>query len=308
MKKLLLLLMIACISLPAYAQQAGTVVSTEELQCRDPFIYLHPSTGIYYLHVNGGGRLKCYTSEDLKTWEFIGDSFVPASDFWGKRDFWAPDLYEYEGKYYIFATFSAPGKKRGTSILVSDSPGGPFRPLVNGPVTPPDQTCLDGSLYIDTEGDPWLIYSHEWIETIDGEVCAVRLSEDLRTMVGEPVLLFRASSAPWVIDVTFDNVTGKVTDAPVLFRLPNGKLVMLWSSFAETDGDQYAIGQAYSEGGITGPWVQCETPIKIGGGHSMLFRDKNGRLMLSCHSPNTSPSFLTLQKVRIHGETIRLAD
>lgn len=80
--------------------------------------------------------------------------FIAKTDFWGQQDFWAPDVYEYEGRYYLFATFSNAGVKRGTSILVSDSPKGPFTPLVNKAITPSGWMCLDGSLYIDKEGNP----------------------------------------------------------------------------------------------------------------------------------------------------------
>ena len=127
--------------------QTGFDVETESLKCRDPFIYWHEQTDCYYLHVNGGGKIKCYTSKDLHWWRDEGDSFTPPHDFWGTQDFWAPDLYEYKGRYYLFVTFSAPDCNRGTSILVADHPAGPFEPLVNAPVTPKDQMCLDGLLY-----------------------------------------------------------------------------------------------------------------------------------------------------------------
>ena len=108
--------------------------------------------------------------KDLSTWKDEGYSFIAKSDFWGQQDFWAPDVYEYEGRYYLFTTFSNAGVKRGTSILVSDSPKGPFTPLVNKAITPSGWMCLDGSLYIDKEGNPWLLFCREWLETIDGEI------------------------------------------------------------------------------------------------------------------------------------------
>ena len=68
--------------------------------------------------------------------------------FWGKTDFWAPDLYYYEGKYYMFATFSGADEVRGASVLVSDKPEGPFIPLVNRPVTPNGWQALDAALLL----------------------------------------------------------------------------------------------------------------------------------------------------------------
>ena len=65
---------------------------------------------------------------------------------------------------------------------------------------------------------PWLLYCREWLEAIDGEVYAVRLTDDLKAMKGTPKLLFHASEAPWVGNITAQGVTGKVTDAPFVIR------------------------------------------------------------------------------------------
>lgn len=172
-------------------------------------------------------------------WRDEGDSFTPPHDFWGTQDFWAPDLYEYKGRYYLFVTFSAPDCNRGTSILVADHPAGPFEPLVNAPVTPKDQMCLDGSLYVDEDGCRRSI-AREWLEAIDGEVYAVRLTDDLKAMKGTPKLLFHASEAPWVGNITAQGVTGKVTDAPFVIRGEDSRLYMTWSSF-RADNGRYAM-------------------------------------------------------------------
>lgn len=274
-------------------------IKADTFKCRDPFIYLHEPTGIYYLHVNGGGRISCYTSEDLQWWRYQGDSFVPDDEFWGKQDFWAPDMYEYKGKYYLFVTFSAPGRNRGTSILVANRPDGPYVPLTNEPITPADQMCLDGSLYIDEDGAPWLIYCREWLEAIDGEIYAAPLTDDLTALKDEPKLLFKASEASWVGDITSEGVTGKVTDAPFIIRDENNRLIMLWSSYKAENGS-YAVGQAYSDDGVTGSWKQVGSPLISRGGHAMLFYTKAGRLMISYHSPNAAPSYLTLRKAYIY--------
>lgn len=41
---------------------------------------------------------------------------------------------------------------RGTQILRADKPEGPFVPLSDGPVTPADWECLDGTLYVAADG------------------------------------------------------------------------------------------------------------------------------------------------------------
>ena len=62
---------------------------------------------------------------------------------------------------------------------------------------------------------------------------------------------------------------------------------MVWSSFSNT---AYTCGYARSlSGEITGPWKQEPEPLfSQDGGHSMLFTDFEGRLLMGLHSPNRS--------------------
>jgi len=266
-------------------------------RARDPFIFQDPKTNLYYLYVNNKPSFKVYESKDLKMWRDKGNAFVADDTFWGKDDFWAPDVYYYKDKYYLFATFSVAGKKRGTSILVSDKPDRDFVPLVNGPVTPLDWMALDGSLYLDDYGTPWILFCREWLEVGNGEIYLQQLSPDLKTTVSEPVLLFNAGSATWTGTLTAFGTTGYVTDAPFIYKAKNGHLLMLWSSF--TKAGKYAIGVARSRNGeLKGPWILDDAPINDDdGGHAMLFHDSSGQLTISYHAPNTAPSYPVLYKV-----------
>lgn len=281
-------------------------INISEISMRDPFVFVDPETKMYYIPANGDNKIKMYKSKDLKTWKDIGIVFEPAADFWGKTDFWAPDLYFYKGKYYLFVTFSGENKIRGTSILVADKASGPYQPLVNEPATPADWMALDGALYVDDKGAPWMLYCHEWLQVKDGEVVAQQMSEDLKTMVGDPVILFKASQAPWTPDNKKDG--NYVTDAPVINKMADGKLVMTWSSFG-TD-NKYNIGVCYSENGVLGPWVHDEQPlVNNNGGHAMLFRDSDGQMKISYHSPNDGvPARIIIQPVKYKNGKLRIAE
>lgn len=267
------------------------------MSVRDPFIFVDQETKMYYMPVNSAGKaVGMYKSKDLKKWKSLGNVFEPQTDFWGKADFWAPDLYHYDGKYYLFVTFSSETGMRGTSVLVSDNVTGQYEPLVNAPLTPADWMALDGALYIDDDGTPWHIYCHEWLQVKDGEVVAQKITKDLKTVDGEPVVLFTASQAPWTPD---DKVDGNyVTDAPTINKMPDGRLVMTWSSFGR-DG-KYNIGVCYSENGVLGPWVHGEESlVDNDGGHPMLFTDFDGQLKISYHSPNSgAPERITIEPVK----------
>jgi len=279
--------MLVITGVTANAEQAKNRL--DDIRLRDPFILPISEEGKYYLYGTGwrlpdGPGFMTYISSDLKTWEGPFPAFRRPKGFWSDRDYWAPEVHRHKGQYYMFASFNAKDACRGTQILISDTAVGPFRLLTEGPVTPRDWECLDGTLYIDKSGKPWIVFCHEWVQVGDGEISAVALSDDLKTATSEPILLFRASEAPWVIEVGKES-KGRVTDGPFLHRMSDGTLLMLWSSFGEGG---YKLAVARSESGrITGPWKPESKPIfENDGGHGMIFQTFEGKLMLVLHQPN----------------------
>ncbi len=272
--------------------------SVRDVHISDPFILADEKTGMYYTYVQFADTERfpeakvdepvfyVLKSPDLINWSAPKVCFRKG-DFWADRDYWAPECHLYKGRYYLISSFRAEGKYRGCQCLVANSPEGPFTPVGDGPVTPKGWHCLDGTLFIDEEGAPWMVFCHEWMQVYDGQICAIRLSEDLSQAVSEPEILFRASDAPWRGNGPADG--GLVTDGPFLHRLPGGKLIMLWSSFSQHGG--YTVGYARSASGtIHGPWIQEKIPLyALDGGHAMLFRTFEGALMMSLHCPNDHP-------------------
>jgi len=265
-----------------------------EIRIRDPFILPVPEEGVYYLYgttdaavwTGGAVGFDAYRSTDLMDWEGPLPVFRPPSGFWATQNFWAPEVHRYGGRYALLASFKAPGRRRGTQVLTADAPQGPFVPLTDGPVTPAEWECLDGTLYVES-GRPWIIFCHEWVQVEDGEIWAMPLSADLIRAAGEPELLLRASQAPWVS--SFRSSGNYVTDGPFLWRTASGALLLLWSSFV--GGGQYAQGICRSESGtVHGPWQHDPIPLYADdGGHGMLLRTLSGEVILTLHRPNASP-------------------
>ena len=238
-----------------------------------------------------------YTGTDLENWSDPIPCFENDGTFWADRNYWAPEVHPWQGAFYMFASFKSDKRRRGTAILRADKPEGPFVPWSDGPVTPADWECLDGTFYADREGRPWIVFCHEWVQVGDGEIQAMPLTDDLRAPAGEPRLLFRASEAKWATPVQHSSgISGYVTDGPFLWRDQEGGLLCLWSSFSKTG---YTQGLALSESGeITGPFRQLAPLFSRDGGHGMLFRDKDGEVRLALHRPNEHllerPVFLTV--------------
>ena len=303
MKKISVLAFLILAVSVAFAQQK--TYTLDDINIRDPYIMPVEKEGVYYMYASSGvtengkhyGGVVAYKSRDLKTWEGPVRVFTVPHDNYLTGGVWAPEVHKYKGKYYLFATLNSDvrwkGPKAGhpaynhraTQIFWSKSPEGPFLPFEGkAPHTPLDEMCLDGTLWVEN-GTPYMIYCHEWVEALDGEMHMVELKKDLSAPVGTPQRLFCASAAEWSTGGGKEGNKTYVTDGCFLYRSKTGKLLMMWSSFM--DG-VYAVGLAESDTGkIIGPWRQQKEPIFINGGHSMLFTDFEGRLCLVLHSPNS---------------------
>lgn len=261
-----------------------------EINIRDPFVLVHE--GKYYLYGTRGATcwgpadgFDVYVSDDLEDWRGPVECFHNDGSFWADRNYWAPEVHVWKGQCYMFASFKKDGVCRGTAILRAETPLGPFVPHSDGCITPPVWECLDGTFYVSPEGKPYMVFCHEWVQIGDGEICAVPLTEDLRASAGDPFVLFHASEAAWCKTMHHSSgMTGYVTDGPFLWRASDGTLLCLWASFSQGG---YTEGVAVSDNGdITGRFTQAEPLFDDDGGHGMVFRDMNGQLYLTLHSPN----------------------
>jgi beta-xylosidase len=283
----------------------------EEIQIRDPFVVPVAQEQRYYLYGTGAPKgalgFFAYASPDLEHWQGPFPVFQPNPDFWGKKEFWAPEVHRWRGKYYLFASAASATGHRGTQVFAADSPRGPFTPLGNAAQTPDDWMALDGTLFVDDAGAPWMVFCHEWVQTRDGEMSAMPLAEDLSKPLAPPKLLFHASDAKWPGTMGFGAPReGLITDGPNLYRLKNGDLLLLWSTFGQDK--RYKVAMARSRGGkLDGPWEHEAKPFyEEDGGHPMIFHTFDGRLMLSLHRPNHRPERPVFLPVREENDTLVL--
>ena len=280
---------------------------TDEINIRDPYILL--CEGRYYLYGTRSATcwgaadgFDCYISNDLKEWEGPVEIFRRQEGFFADRCYWAPECVCRNGEendegssFYLVTTFAGENEKKGIYVLHAKSPAGPFE-LYSERLTPADWACIDGTVYFEENADtgdkiPYLIFSHSFEDTPDGDMCAMKLSKDLKRAEEEPIVLFSAAEAPWARPVPFAKaefgMDGDVyfTDGPCVVKGADGKLRMTWSSWG-TRG--YAVGVAVSESGLLkGPWRQLGEPLYAeNGGHGMMFYDKEGQMKFTLHFPN----------------------
>lgn len=277
-----------------------------DINIRDPFIV--PYDGRYYLYGTRGETawtkaygLDVYVSDDLETWSEAHECFTLPEEFWGEKEIWAPEVHYYNGSFYMFVSFYSEKRSRATQILKSDSPMGPFLPFTDDAITPVGWTCLDGTFYVDKNGDPYIVFCREWVQVTDGEIHAMKLKKDLTAADGEPILLFKASQPEWA-DKSRDMF---VTDGPFMYRTKEGRLLMIWSTFTQKG---YTQAVAYSDNGeIDGNWYHEKPLFDDNGGHGMIFDDFDGNKYLILHSPNENPlERPALIRIAEENDTIRL--
>ncbi len=291
MKKLLsvmlsIILMGSCLIPAAAADEMQYPNKREDILIRDPCILVHD--GKYYMFGTGvaWNGYGCYVSEDLENWSNAVRVCSLGGDAIG--DFWAPECVEYQGKFYLFATYkSGATGHRGTAVFRADSPLGPFEQISDGHATPKDWDSIDGTLYVAPDGQPWMVFVHEWTSTDDGigRMCVAKMNEDLSALISEPIEIFRADEGKCGMD-------RNVTDGPYVYTCRDGKLIMLWSNNCD---DGYSVGMAEAES-IDGTWRQqprllftkSNSLTDYDGGHGMIFETLDGKMMLSVHSPNGS--------------------
>ena len=263
----------------------------EEIRIRDPFILTDFENQCYYMYgttalkkgsLNAGNTFSVYKTYDLENFSdprviFDGGK----TDFWADKDFWAPEVRRYNGRYYLLGSCKSDIKHRGTHIFVCDTPDGDFVPLSDEPVTPLDWECLDGTLFVEN-GVPYMVFSHEWTQIKNGEICAVRLSDDLKYAIDKPIVLFRATDDKSVTEVK-QNSDCYVTDGPFLYR-EDGGITMIWSSFSN---GRYVVLKSRSDT-LLGKWEHIGSQFDFDGGHAMIFERLDGERMISLHSPNTA--------------------
>jgi beta-xylosidase len=288
--------------LPAWAQ-APAPLTLPDMPLHDPFIVTDTASQTYWLFTSNVAQVSAdkalgvmaYRSRDLKHWTKPELVFRLPAGTWANDGCWAPEVHRWRGRWYLFVTVHneglplaepspVPGHRtyrRGTVLAVADRLGGPFTLLRDGePVAPKELMTLDGTLYVDPAGKPWMVYAHEWLQLRVGAFAAVPLDDELRA-IGPPRELFRGDASPAARPQQGLGIV--VTDGPQLYRAADGSLHMLWSSWGE-DGYFQTLARSRS-GDLFGPWEQLPAWLGQGSGHGMLFRTLDGAWMLVVHRP-----------------------
>jgi xylan 1,4-beta-xylosidase len=168
----------------------------------------------YWAMVTTGGwapHFSILQSRDLINWRVAGAVFQkpPA---WAKDDFWAPELIEDKGRYFVFYTARRDDgpKKRGTlcvAVATALAPAGPYTdrgPLVCQISERKNVGSIDAFFVRDEAGEPFLIWKADGNDAepdVPTSIFAQRLSEDFSKLLGKRKEILR-NTAAWEKHVT----------------------------------------------------------------------------------------------------------
>lgn len=331
-----LLLTIAVYNTALFAQSVITYQNPLEVAFGDPYV-LH-ANGEYYMYGTGGGAkngFAAYSSTDLTNWKHEGQVYY-ASNVNGWSDstaawngaYWAPEVYGYKGKYYMF--YSAQWKQNPNmelenfrvGVAVANSPTGPFIDLTNKPVFDPGYPIIDANVLFDDTGKVYLYYSRAcyehpvesevatwakqkgWFETIEESwVYGVELKPDFSGVIGEPVLQLRPpvkmddKQSEWESrSVTSKEVNRRWTEGSVIFKKADTYYMMYSANYF--GGKNYAVGYATSKSPL-GPFTKAannpvlqknsETGgVVTGTGHNSVTYSPDGQEMFCVYHARTT--------------------
>ena len=200
---------------------------------------------------------------------------------WVSDSYWAPEVYEVGGKYYMF--FTGRWEENGSlriGVAVADEPQGPYEDAIGGPLFDFGYAAIDGTLVYDDAGVPYMIYSRDCSENIVGSyheshLYGVQLADDLLSAVGEAVLLTKP-------DAAWELMSGDYhwNEGPAVLK-HDGKYYLFYSA-NYYGGKEYTLGVAVADHPM-GPYTKqsnnpvlnyIETPEKVivsGPGHNSFF-------------------------------------
>lgn len=271
-------------------QRTATVTNPLPMALGDPFM-LHASDGRYYMYGTSlADGFEAFVSDNLTDWQNIGQVYRGGTpEQWNTDCFWAPEVYERDGRYYMF--YSANARHNPTDeaenfkigVAVADSPAGPFTDLYNRPVFEIDFPVIDANvLFDDTTGKNYIYFSRccykhpveseiadkvradgMYDEIEESWIYGAELLPDFSGIVGEPVRLLAPPTllsdvqAEWESrSVTAGEAGRRWTEGSYIFR--HGDTYYIMYSANAFYGGNYAVGYATSKSPL-GPFEKSST-------------------------------------------------
>jgi xylan 1,4-beta-xylosidase len=234
-----------------------------------------------------GPQFPLLHSTDLVNWEDVGPAFAHRPD-WAVGNFWAPEIAEYKGKYYIYYVGREKGGPLAISVATADKPSGPYTD--HGPLVAQDAGSIDPVPVTGERGERYLVWKEDGnSRQIPTVIWAQKLNADGTKLEGERKELIRNDSS-W---------EKNLVEGPFILRRGDWFYMFYSGSGCCGNGCDYALGVARSHS-LLGPWEKDPAnPILAGNvtwkcpGHGSIVSDERGRYWLLYHAYSTIGTVFT---------------
>ncbi|WP_158301714.1 glycoside hydrolase family 43 protein [Paenibacillus mesophilus] len=244
----------------------------------DPSVF-RDSNGLYYMYPTGGNKFKAYSSPDLVHWKDAGIALNGGEVPWADNKFWAPDVKEHGGKYYMFFSATKGKDYPRISVAVSDKPTGPFHTLSEKPLFDFGYGTIDPFVFFDDDGKIYMYYSvdlHTVGDHSESQIHVAQLSNDLQSVIGEPRMLTHPEQ-------TWESSGKQRWNEGSWVHKHKGTYYLMYSANCYC-GKSYAIGYATSKNPL-GPFVKyvnnpvlsANYPQVSGTGHHSIVPSPDGK-------------------------------
>lgn len=256
-------------------------LQAEQVSIHDPV--MAKEKGQYFLYSTGPG-ITFYQSSDLKNWRLGGRVFATEPD-WAKSvspsfdgHIWAPDIFQHQGKFYLYYSISAFGKNTsaiGVTVNTTLNPKDlnyqwvdqgivlqsvPQRDLWN---------AIDPAIILDEQGQAWMSFGSFWgglkLVKLDQSLIRIAQPEQWHTLAKaeRPAFLDDAEPGPAELE------------APFIYK--KGQFYYLFVSYGKCcrgkDSTYHmVVGRSKS---LTGPYLDKEGKDLAAGGGSVLLKGNN---------------------------------
>ena len=252
MKKTLISSLLLLLAVCAAAQRSSKNPILPEMHA-DPEVLA--DGGRYYIYSTtdgapgwGGYYFTCYSSKDLKKWDYEGIILDLKKDTkWARGNAWAPCIEKKNGKYYFYYSGDQ-GERKAIGVAIADSPTGPFhdfgRPIVDKrPNSVRGGQQIDVDVFTDEDGQSYLYWGN-------GYMAGAKLNADM-TSIDTTTIKVMTPRGGSLQDYAY-------REAPYVFKR-NGIYYFLWS-VDDTGSPNYHVAYGTSKSPL-GPIEVAKEPV-----------------------------------------------
>lgn len=218
-------------------------------------------------------------SRDLVNWQIVGDVF-PKRPEWSNGNYWAPEIWQDKGKFYVFYVAHKVGGSLCIAAATADNPTGPYTD--HGALACQDAGSIDAFPIRDENGKLFVVWKEDGNSVNKPTpIWAQELDEKNWKLVGERREILRNDPQTW---------EGNLVEGPFIMRRGDYFYLFYSGNACCGRGCNYAMGVARSKT-LLGSWEKYDAnPILKGNenfncpGHGTAVTTEDGRTFMLYHA------------------------